>query len=155
MVNLDPNNKETKTKGYNGLAQLDTRLTTTEKTVEGRLASIAKAKDSYNKILAYDPNNDVVKKSLAYVQDYEKQIIAGINPNELKGTVRNAAGQGIPNASIRVKDTAAETYTNALGAFKFEIPQSSEALIVSAPGFKSKEVAVTRPLKATIIVLEQ
>lgn len=155
LVNLDPNNKETKTKGYNGLAQLDTRLTTSEKTVEGRLAYIAKAKESYNKILAYDPNNEIVKKSLTYVQDYEKQIIAGINPNELKGTVRNTTGQGIPNASVRVKDTAAETYTNALGVFKFEIPQASEALIVSAPGYKTKEVPVTRPLKATIIVLEQ
>jgi tetratricopeptide (TPR) repeat protein len=155
MINLDPNNKEIKTKGYNGLAQLDARLASGEKTSEGRLAYIAKAKENLNKILAYDPENEVAKKSMAWILEFEKQIIAGINPNELKGTVRNTSGQAIPNASVRIKDTAAETYTNSLGAFKFEIPQASEALVVSAPGYKTKEIPITRPLKATIIVLEQ
>lgn len=155
MISLDPSNKEYKTRGYSGLAQLDTRMAGNEKTIEGRLPYLSKAQESYNKILAYDPNNESVKTSLKYVQDFEKQVKAGINPNELKGTVKSADGQPIANASIRVKDTAAETYTNATGAFKFEIPQASEALLISAKGFKSKEVPVTRPLRPLNVVLEQ
>jgi tetratricopeptide (TPR) repeat protein len=155
MVTLDPNNKEYKIRGFNGLAQVDTKSAGNEKTIEGRLPYLAKAQESYNKILALDPNNDGAKNMLKYVQDFEKQVRAGINPNELKGVVKNAAGQPLANASIRVKDTAAETYTNAKGEFKFEIPQASEVLIFSAKGYKSKEVPVQRPLRPVNVVLEQ
>jgi len=155
MISFDPNNKEFKTRGYTGLAQLDTRMAGNEKTLDARIPYLDKAQESYNKILAYDPNNEPVKASLKYVQDFERQVKAGINPNELKGTVKDASGQPIANASIRVKDTAAETYTNTAGAFKFEIPQASEALIISANGFKPKEIPVTRPLRALNVVLEK
>ena len=53
-------------------------------------------------------------------------------------------GAPIPYASIRVKDTAAEKLTNAKGEYKFEIPQGSEILVISAKGYKSKEVPVTK-----------
>ena len=45
---------------------------------------------------------------------------------------------------LRVKDTAAETLTNAKGEYKFEIPQGSEFLVFSAQGYKSQEVAITK-----------
>jgi tetratricopeptide (TPR) repeat protein len=155
MVILDPNNKEYKVRGLNGLAQVDTKSAGNEKTIEGRLPFLAKAQDSYNKIIAIDPGNESAKASLKYVQDFERQVRAGINPNELKGSVKDASGQPMANASIRVKDTAAETYTNAKGEFKFEIPQASEILIISAKGYKSKEIPVQRPLRPLNVVLEQ
>lgn len=155
MINLDPNNKENKIRGYSGIAQADTRAAGNEKTQEGRLPYLAKAKDSYNKILAIDPANEPAKASLKWVQTFEAQVKAGINPNELKGVVKNTAGQPLANASVRVKDTAAETYTNAKGEFKFEIPLASEMLIISATGYKPKEYPVQRPLKPLIAVLEQ
>jgi tetratricopeptide (TPR) repeat protein len=155
MVNLDPNNKEYKIRGYNGIGQADTKAAGMEKTIEGRLPLLARAQEAYSKILAIDPNNESAKASLKYNQDFEKQVRAGINPNELKGSVKDPAGQPIANASVRVKDTAAETYTNASGAFKFEIPVASETLVFSAAGYKPKEVAVQRPLKPLNIVLEK
>jgi tetratricopeptide (TPR) repeat protein len=155
MITLDPNNKEYKIRGYNGIGQSETKAAGIEKTIEGRLPLLARAQDAYNKILAFDPNNESAKASLKYVQDFEKLVRAGINPNELKGTVKDSSGQPVGNASIRVKDTAAETYTNAKGEFKFEIPMASEALIISAKGFKPKEYPVQRPLKPLNAVLEQ
>ncbi len=155
MINLDPSNNENKTRGYIGIGQLETRMAANEKTIEGRLPFLARAQESYRKVLAYDAQNETVQTSLKYVQDFEKQVRAGINPNELKGVVRNSAGQPVPNASVRVKDTAAETYTNASGSFKFEIPQSSEALLISAQGYAVKEVPVTRPLTTMTIILER
>jgi tetratricopeptide (TPR) repeat protein len=152
---LDPTNKELKTKGFSGLGSVDISAAGKEKVLENKLPILARAAENYNKILAYDANNVPAKNMLKYISDYEKQVKGGINPNEQKGTVKNAAGQPISGASIKIKDTAAETYTNATGAFKFEIPPDSEVLVFSAPGYKSKEVPVSRPLKALNVVLEK
>ena len=140
--------------GYNGLGQLDIKMAGMEKTIEGRLPYLAKSQDSYNKIIALDPNNIPAKNMLKYVQEFEKQVRAGINPNEIKGTVKSKAGQPIPSASIRVKDTAAETLTNGKGEYKFEIPHESPALIISAKGFKTVEVPITKS-RLYNIILEQ
>jgi len=155
MINLNPNNNENKSKGYIGLASIEVDLAINEKTIEGKLPFLGKAQDYYKQILAYDSGNEQAKTLLKWTQDYEAQVRKGINPNELKGVVKTASGEPIANASVRVKDTAAETYTNTKGEFKFEIPQASEALIISAPGFQTKEIPIVRPLKPQTIILEK
>jgi tetratricopeptide (TPR) repeat protein len=144
MINLDPNNKEYKIRGYNGIGSVELRSTTTEKTNEGRLPYLSRASEAYNKILSIDPMNSSAKSQLNYIKDFEAQIKKGINPNEIKGIIKNAAGQPVPYASIRVKDTAAENLSNGKGEFKFEIPQGSEILIISAKGFKAQEIPITK-----------
>ena len=84
------------------------------------------------------------KSQINYIHEFEASIKKGINPNEIKGVVKNAAGQPLPYASVRVKDTAAENMTNTKGEFRFEIPQGSEALIISLKGYKSQEVPITK-----------
>ncbi|HPT20601.1 MAG TPA: carboxypeptidase-like regulatory domain-containing protein [Bacteroidales bacterium] len=154
MINLNPSNKENKIKGYNGLASLELRATSNEKTNEGRLPFLNRAEESYNKILEIDPNNASAKSQINYIREFEAAIKKGINPNEIKGTIKSAAGQPIAYASIRVKDTAAENLSNGKGEFKFEIPQSSEILIISAKGYKSKEVPITKT-RVYNVTLEQ
>ncbi|MGQ9620481.1 MAG: tetratricopeptide repeat protein [Bacteroidales bacterium] len=155
MIELNPNNNENKTRGYIGLARIENDMAINEKTIEGKLPYLSRSQEFYKRILAYDPANEQAKSLLKWVQDFETQVRKGINPNELKGIVRSSSGKPIVNASVRVKDTAAETYTNTKGEFKFEIPQASEALIISAPGFQTKEIPIIRPLKPQTIVLEQ
>jgi len=144
MINLDPNNKEYKIKGYNGIGSVELQSTSTEKTNEGRLPYLTRATEAYNKILALDPTNAAAKSQVNYVQQFEAQIKKGINPNEIKGKVTNTAGQPVAYASIRVKDTAAESSSGTNGEFKFEIPQGSEILIISAKGYKSQEIPITK-----------
>ena len=115
-----------------------------EKTNEGRLPFLSKSADAYNKILAIDPTNASAKSQLNYIRDFEALVKKGINPNEIKGIIKNGAGQPIAYASIRVKDTAAEQMSNTRGEFKFEIPQGSEVLIISAKGYKSQEIPITK-----------
>jgi len=116
-----------------------------EKTNEGRLPWLDKANDAYSKILALDPNNTSAKTQQSYVKDFIAKVKSGINPNEIKGVVKDAStGTVIAYASIRVKDTAAENLTNGKGEFKFEIPQGSEVLIVSAKGYKEQEIPITK-----------
>jgi hypothetical protein len=93
-------------------------------------------------------------RRLNYIREYEAQIKKGINPNEIKGVIKNAAGKPLPYASIRVKDTAAENMSNTKGEFKFEIPQGSEVLIISLKGYKSMEIPITKS-RVYIVTLVQ
>jgi hypothetical protein len=145
LVEVAPNNKEYQIRGYNGIGLVELRLAGAEKTNEGRLPFIAKSSDAYNKILALDPNNASAKSQIAYLKDFEAQVKKGINPNEIKGVIKDAAsGAPIAYASIRVKDTAAENMTNQKGEYKFEIPSGSEVLIISAKGYATQEIPVTK-----------
>jgi tetratricopeptide (TPR) repeat protein len=144
MVNLDPNNKESKIKGYTGIGSVELRSTSNEKTNEGRLPYLSRATDAYNKILALDPMNSSAKSQLSYIREFEASIKKGINPNEIKGLIKNGAGAPVAYASVRVKDTAAENLSNSKGEFKFEIPQGSEILIISAKGYKAQEIPITK-----------
>lgn len=154
MINLIPNNKENRIKGYNGLANIEVKLAQNEKTNEGKLNFLGRAAESYTSILGLDPSNASAKSSLKWIQDYQASVRKGINPNEIKGIVTNNAGQPIPYASVRVKDTAAESMTNAKGEYKFEIPQASEVLIFSAKGYKTRELPITK-VRVYNVKLEQ
>jgi tetratricopeptide (TPR) repeat protein len=155
MIALDPNNKEYKISGYNGLGSLESKMAGNEKTLEGKLAILAKASDAYERILALDPQNAYAKRSLSWVQEYQASVKKGINPNEIKGVVKDAAtGAVIAYASIRVKDTAAENLTNSKGEYKFEIPQGSEVLIISAKGYKAQEIPITKTRTYNVSLLK-
>ena len=143
MVNLDPDSRDNKIRGYIGLASIETELARVEPTLEGKVAILNRAIDAYNRVIALDPSNASVRNMLKSIQDYQASIKKGINPNEIRGIIRDSAGQPIAYASIRVKDTAAENLTNSKGEYKFEIPAGSEALIVSADGYATKEIPVT------------
>jgi tetratricopeptide (TPR) repeat protein len=144
LINLNPQNKENKINGLNGLGGLESKAAGQEKTVEGKLGFLAKSAEAYEKIIAIDANNASAKSNLNWIRDYQASVKKGINPNEIKGVITNTAGQPLAFASIKVKDTAAETLTNAKGEYKFEIPQGSEILVFSAKGYKSQEVAITK-----------
>jgi tetratricopeptide (TPR) repeat protein len=145
LISLNPNSKENQIKGYNGLGQVELKLANNEKTNEGRLPFLARAADAYNKILALDPSNASAKEWISYIREFEASVKKGINPNEIKGVVKDAAtGAPIAYASVRVKDTAAESSTNTKGEFKFEIPQGMETLVISAKGYQTKEVPITK-----------
>jgi len=145
LIALNPNNKENKIKGYNGIGLIERNLVTNEKQNEGRLLVLSRSTDAFNKILTIDPNNASAKNNLAYNREWEAQIKKGINPNEIHGVVTDAAtGSVIAYASIRVKDTAAENLSSSKGEFRFEIPQSSEFLVISARGYKTVEIPVTK-----------
>lgn len=144
MVNLNPDNKKSMVRGYNGIGLIEIRNAGNEKTIEGRLAILGKAAAAYNKTLSIDPSDTYAKSQLSYVRDFEADVRKGINPNEIKGKITDTTGKPIPYASVRVKDTAAENFTNASGEYKFEIPAGMETLIISADGYKPKEVPITK-----------
>ncbi len=154
MIALNPNSKENKIKGYNGIGLIELRATNDEKSNEGRLPYLSRSADAYNKVLALDPANASAKSQLLYIKDFEALIKKGINPAEIKGIIKNKAGQPVAYASIRVKDTAAENLSNGKGEYKFEIPEGSEVLIISAKGYKTVEIPITKSRRYDV-TLEQ
>ena len=144
LAEVNPNSNENKIRAYNGIGLIEQRLASNEKTNEGRLPFIARSREAYNRILAIDPNNTSARNQLAYLQQFEASVKSGINPNEIKGTIIDAATNApIAFVSIRVKDTAAEGLTNQKGEYKFEIPGGAEALIISATGYTRIEIPIT------------
>lgn len=132
MINLSPSNKDFQIKGYNALAFMYYVSADYDKAIE-----------AYSKILELDPTNEAAKVSKENVIKSKNNVVK-VNPNELKGIIKDVFGGPIASASVRVRDTAAETLTNAKGEYAFEIPQGSEALIISAKGYKTKEVPITK-----------
>ena len=117
------------------------------------MAVIARSSDFFNRILALDPNNTSARSQIEYLRSYEASVKSGINPNEVRGVVTDAATNApIPFVSIRVKDTAAENLTNQRGEFRFEIPSSGEAFIVSARDYKTIEVPITSARTYNIVL---
>ena len=144
MISIDPNNKNYKVSGYGGKANVWFMMSENAKENDQKIPYFDRSIGYYDRILELDPGNSSAKSSRDYVVDVRKRTRANINPNELRGVIKSSTGQPISGASIRVKDTAAETITNPSGAFKFEIPMSSDALIISAKGYKSKEITITK-----------
>jgi len=143
MINIVPNNKENAVKGYQGIASLETSMVAKQTENDARLTYLNRAESNYQKIIELDANNANAKNSLKWVQEYIASVKKGINPNEIKGKITDSTGKPISFASIRVKDTAAENLSKSNGEFKFEIPQGSEVLIISAQGYVTKEMPIT------------
>ncbi len=154
ILTIDPKNTEYLVRGYSGKANVAFMMSELVKELDAKLPYFDRSIGYYQKALDADPGNQNVRSSLEYVTSVKKNTQAHINPNELKGTIKNAAGQPIVGASIRVKDTAAEIVTNVKGEFKFEIPLASEVLIISAKGYTTQEIPITKA-RTYNVVLQQ
>jgi len=131
MINLSPDYR------VRGLSSLSTLYTS--------MGEYNKAIEENNRILAIEPGNEAARSTIQYITQLQKNAQPKVNPNEITGVISDSStGDPIPGASVRVKDTAAEAWTNARGEYKFVMPEESETLVVSAKGYKTIEVAVTK-----------
>ncbi len=108
------------------------------------MGDYGKAIEANNRILAIEPGNDAARSANQYIAQLQKSAIPKAHPNEITGVISDASGEPIPGASVRVKDTAAEAWTNARGEYKFVMPEASETLVISAKGYRTIEVPVTK-----------
>lgn len=133
MLNLAPDNKDFQIKALNSLS-----------TMYISVGNYANAVEANNKILALDANNASAKSNLQYIQALQTSAKPKANPNEITGVIKDSAGNPIAGASVRVKDTAAEMWTNGKGEYKFTMPEASTTLVISAKGYSTKEIPVTK-----------
>jgi tetratricopeptide (TPR) repeat protein len=133
MLNLAPDNKDFQIRAYSSLSSL--YMST---------GDYSKAVDVSNKILAIDANNASAKSTIQYIQSAQANAKPKAHPNEISGVIKDAAGNPIAGASVRVRDTAAEMWTNSKGEYRFTMPEASKVLVISASGYTTKEVVVTK-----------
>lgn len=135
MANLDPKNKEFVIQSYSSMVSLYMQK-----------KDNAGAIEFDNKILALDPGNAQAKASIAYINAVKANANARpkADPNEISGVIKDESGIPIASASVRVKDTAAEAWTDAKGEYRFTMPEASSVLVVSAKGFKTIELPITK-----------
>jgi tetratricopeptide (TPR) repeat protein len=133
MLNLAPDNSDFKVKALSSMSAM--YLQTGE---------VGKAIDVNNKILALDPENESAKSNLRYISDRQKNALPKASANEITGVITDTNGQPIASASVRVKDTAAEAWTNPKGEYKFVMPEASQTLVISAKGYRTILIPVTK-----------
>jgi tetratricopeptide (TPR) repeat protein len=135
MANLAPNNKEFVIQAYSSLASMFMQKGDQPQAIEYN-----------NKILALDPGNSQAKSTIQYINAVKANANAKpkADPNEISGVIKDDSGIPISSASVRVKDTAAEAWTNAKGEYRFTMPEASSVLVISAKGFKTIDVPVTK-----------
>lgn len=71
---------------------------------------------------------------------------------EIKGIVLDHNNEPIIGASVSVKGTAHGVLTGVDGTFSFQIPRSSEFIVVSFIGYKQKEIKLTNETNLRIIL---
>jgi tetratricopeptide (TPR) repeat protein len=134
MIGLDPNNKEIVVKALGSMSTLNMEQGNYDQAVENN-----------NKILALDPGNAQAKSTIMYISQIKASAKPKAHPNEITGVIKDkSTGQPIVGASVRVKDTAAEAWTNAKGEYKFTMPEASSTLVISAKDYKTIEIPVTK-----------
>lgn len=133
MANLDPKNKDMVIKAHSSMA-----------TMYMSAGEYGKAIEFNNKILALDPANAQAKSTIQYITALQSSAKPKASPNEITGVIKDKAGNPIAGASVRVKDTAAEAWTNGKGEYKFTMPEAAATLVISAKDYKSIEVTVTK-----------
>ncbi|MDZ7933668.1 MAG: TonB-dependent receptor, partial [Emticicia sp.] len=60
----------------------------------------------------------------------------------VNGTVKDAAGSGIPGATVKIKNTTKGTSTDGTGAFKLDGVATDASLEITAIGYETQNVAV-------------
>lgn len=67
----------------------------------------------------------------------------------IHGIVRNAKGEPIPGASVKVKGNTKGAITNPAGAFDLEVPDGA-TIVISAIGYKTQEIKAKDNLVITL-----
>jgi tetratricopeptide (TPR) repeat protein len=133
MAKLDPKNKEMVMQAHSSMA-----------TLYMQMGEYGKATEYYKEMLSLDPTNATAKSSIQYIIALQSSAKPKASPNEITGVITDKSGNPIAGASVSVKDTAAEQWTNAKGEYRFTMPEAAATLVISAKDYKSVEVPVTK-----------
>lgn len=79
-----------------------------------------------------------------YIAQLQKSAQPKAHPNEITGVISDSNGDPIPGASVALRTLLPKPGPNARGEYKFVMPEASETLVISAKGYKSIEIPVSK-----------
>ena len=68
----------------------------------------------------------------------------------IQGTVKDESGKSVPFMAVQVKGTTLGTYTDTAGKFVLAVDSASKTLMLSYPGMKTQEVAISDNMQITM-----
>jgi len=68
----------------------------------------------------------------------------------ISGTVKDENGKPLPFLAVQVKGTTIGTYTDTAGKFSLTVDQTAKTLVLSYPGMKTQESAITDNMTITM-----
>jgi hypothetical protein len=72
----------------------------------------------------------------------------------IRGTVKDAQGKPIADASITIKGTRRGTSTDVNGEFSIDVQDTASVLVISAVGYQTTEVTVQQESSLSIVLVE-
>ncbi len=76
--------------------------------------------------------------------------MANAQSRVIQGTVKDESGKSVPFMAVQVKGTTFGTYTDTAGKFSMAVDSSAKTLVLSYPGMKSQEVAISDMMLITM-----
>jgi TonB-linked SusC/RagA family outer membrane protein len=68
----------------------------------------------------------------------------------IQGTVKDESGKSVPFMAVQVKGTTIGTYTDTAGKFTMAVDSSAKTLMLSYPGMKNQEIAISDNMLITM-----
>ncbi|PWJ57882.1 TonB-linked SusC/RagA family outer membrane protein [Dyadobacter jejuensis] len=143
---------------------IKTDLIDYKKSIEENLQSILsttnltfkKLKKNTYLIVTKAPNVPKMKSPQGTVTEHVSmtaQPVIEIQDIEIKGTVTDDQGEGLPGVNIALKGTTQGVISQANGAFTIQVPNTEAILVFSYVGFLSKEIVVGNRTTLAITLL--
>lgn len=100
-------------------------------------------------------NNIVISNKQEKTIGQVMQPAAAVNVvKEIKGTVKDNAGAGIPGTNVLVKGTNQGTTTGVDGTYSINVPDENAVLVFSSIGYVSQEITVGGKTAIDVTLLE-
>lgn len=96
-------------------------------------------------------NNTVILK--VKEKSFLDKVIARLQQIDVRGQVIDERGMGLPGASVKVKGTSKQTYTDARGNFYLKQLDEDAVLLISFVGYQSREIPALVDLGSVQLVL--
>jgi TonB-linked SusC/RagA family outer membrane protein len=95
-------------------------------------------------------SNLIVNHAIPYIN----QVKMSMPPIDVTGTVRDAKGQPMPGASVKIKGSAGGTTADANGKFSLKGIDNNAVLLISYSGYVTQELSVNNRVKVDVVLAE-
>jgi TonB-linked SusC/RagA family outer membrane protein len=103
--------------------------------------------------LIYEVSDKTIMVKKKEDTSFLENIIARFQGIDVRGRVVDSLGNGLPGASIKVKNGKGATTSNASGDFNLQNIDESAVLIISYIGYQAKEISASANLGDVILTL--
>lgn len=115
----------------------------------------AELKDFLDKCFADQPLTYTLYEKTVVIKRKPPVVYTAIASIVVKGIIRDAKGETLPQITVRVKGTTIGTNSDSNGGYTLKLPDGNQTLIFSAIGYETLEVAVNNRTQIDVTLKEK